>query len=122
MGGFLVTKLVKPIKTVCSWTPHQGGVGQLLLSETKPHIWTTAAGILGKADATVRQKVRRLDSTDCAIHQATKLLALFLRYGGAQVLNLNQALADKYHLRDFGDACHPGIADKLGIQRQQSLW
>jgi hypothetical protein len=47
MGGFLVTKLVKPIKTVCSWTPHHSGVDHLLLSKTEAHIRTGAARVLG---------------------------------------------------------------------------
>jgi hypothetical protein len=42
MGEFLVIKLVKPTKAVCSGTPYQGGVRQLLLSKTKPHIGSDA--------------------------------------------------------------------------------
>ncbi|MGC1963554.1 MAG: hypothetical protein WA676_12535, partial [Candidatus Sulfotelmatobacter sp.] len=64
MGGFSVIKLVKPIKTVCSWTPHQAGVCHLLVSKTKPNVRTAAAGILRKADTTVRKKVCHLDATD----------------------------------------------------------
>jgi len=94
MGGFLVIKLVKPTKIVCSWTPNESSVGQLLLSETKPHIGTAAARVLRKADATVLQKVCRPDTANCAFHQAAKLLALFLRYRSAEVLDLDQALAD----------------------------
>ena len=89
MGGFLVTKLVKPIKTVGSWTPHHRGVDHFLLSKTETYIRTGAARVLGKADATVRKKIRRLDSTDCALHQSTKLLALLLGDSGSQVLNLD---------------------------------
>ena len=86
IGGFLVIKLVKPTKTLCSWTPHHGGVDHFVLAKTKPHIWTAAAGILRKADATVGRKVRRLDAADCALHQATKLLSLFVGNGGVQTL------------------------------------
>ena len=35
MGGLLVTQLVKPIKALCSWTPHQAAVGHFLRSQTK---------------------------------------------------------------------------------------
>jgi len=70
----------------------------------------------------VRQKVRRLDSADCAFDQATKLLALFVGDGGAQVLNLDQALADKDDLGDVGDTGYPRVADQLRIQRQQCVW
>jgi hypothetical protein len=78
MGGYLVTKLVKPIKTVGSWTPHHSCVDHFLLSKAGAHKWTNAAGVLGETDATVRQKVRRLNSADRAFHQVAKLLALFL--------------------------------------------
>jgi hypothetical protein len=88
MGGLLVAKLVKPIKALCSWTPHQAAVGHFLLSQTKTHIRATAAGILRKANATVRQEVSRLDSSDCAFHQATEFLTLLVSDGCAQVLNL----------------------------------
>src|ERR1035438_10343012 len=121
MGGFLVIKLVKPTKIVCSWTPHQSGIDHFLLSKTKPHIRTGTAGVLGKADTTVRQKIRRFNSTDRAFNQATKLLSLFLGDGGAQVLNLDQTLADKYHLGNLRNTRYPRIADKLRIQGQQSL-
>jgi hypothetical protein len=89
IGGFLVTKLVKPIKTVGSWTPYHRGVDHFLLSKTETYIRTGAARVLGKADATVRKKIRRLDSTDCALHQSTKLLALLVGDSGSQVLNLD---------------------------------
>jgi hypothetical protein len=115
IGEFLVIKLVKPTKIVCSWTPNENSVGEFLLSKTKPQIWTVAAGILRKANATVRQKVCRLDAADCALHQVTKLVALFLRYVGAEVLNLGQTLADKNHLGNLGNARHPRVADQLGI-------
>jgi hypothetical protein len=107
IGGYSVIKLVKPIKTVGSWTPYYGGVDHFLLSKTEAHIRTAAARVLGKADATVCGKVRRLDSTDRAFHQAAKLLALFLADGGAQVLNLNKAFADENHLGDFRNASNP---------------
>jgi len=56
MGGYSVTKLVKPIKTVCSWTPHQAGVSHFLLAKTQPHIRTVAARILGEANALCGKK------------------------------------------------------------------
>jgi hypothetical protein len=48
-----------------------------------------------------------------------KLLTLFLGDGGAQVLNLDQALPDENHLGDFRNASDPGITDQLRIKRQQ---
>ena len=50
-----------------------------------------------------------------------KFLALLVGDGGAQVLDLDQALADEDDLGDFGDAGHPGIADQLRIERKQTL-
>src|SRR5579864_3058840 len=121
MGGSLVTKFVNPIKTLCSWTPHQRGVCQSLFSETKPHVGTAAAGILRKANSAVRQKVSRLDPSDCAFYQMAELLSLFLSDGSAQVLNVHQALPDKYHLGNLRNPGYPRVADKLRIQSQQSL-
>jgi hypothetical protein len=72
MGGYSVIKLVKPIKILCSWTPHQSSVSHRLLSKTEAYIGTAAARVLGETDAAVRQKVRRLDATDRAFHQANR--------------------------------------------------
>jgi hypothetical protein len=95
IGRHSVTKLVKPIKTLGSWTPHDSGVNHFLFSKTKAHIRTAAAGILGKANAAVRQKVCRLDSPDRALHQAGKLPALFVGDRSAQILNLDEPFADE---------------------------
>src|SRR2546430_2679318 len=38
-----------------------------------------------------------------------------------KILNLNQSLADENDLCDFGDAGHPGVANQLRIQSQQSI-
>src|SRR5271157_1331068 len=51
IGGFLVRKLVKPTKVLCSWPPYQGGFGHVLASQTKPHVGTAAAGVPGEPDA-----------------------------------------------------------------------
>src|ERR1039458_4069447 len=117
----LSIKLVKPIKTVSSWTPHDGSVDHFLLSETKTHIRTCAARILGEPDPAVGRKVGRFDPTDRALHQAAKLLTLFLRDRGAQVLNLDQAFADENHLGHFRNASDPRVADQLRIQGKQSF-
>src|SRR5438045_944460 len=121
MGGSLVIKLVKPIKTLRSWTPYDSGVYHLLLSKTKPHVRTATTRILRKADATVRQEVCGLDSADCAFDQAAELLPLFVADGRAQILNLDQALADEHHLRHFSNAGHPRVADKLRVKGEQSF-
>src|SRR5438270_8301823 len=38
-----------------------------------------------------------------------------------EILNLNQSLADEDDLCDFGDAGHPGVANQLRVQSQQSI-
>src|ERR1017187_1374005 len=113
MGGFSVCKLVKPIKTLCSWTPHQAGVSHLLLAKTQSHIRAAAAGVLGKADATVGQELCGLDSADRVLYQAAEFLALLLGNRGAQVLNLGYPFPNENHLGDLGNAGHPGVADEL---------
>ena len=66
-------------------------------------------------------EIRRFNSTDCAFNQATKLLSLFLNDGSAQVLDLDQTLAYKYYLGNVRTTRDPRVADKLGIQREQSI-
>jgi hypothetical protein len=111
MGGFLVRKLVKPAKVFCSWPPDQGGLDQILPSQTEAQVWATATGVLGKSDAAVRQKLGRLDPPDRVFDQMAELLPLLVGNRGVEVLNLNQPLADEDDLGDLGNACHPGIAD-----------
>src|SRR6266536_1042167 len=109
-------KLVKPIKAFCSWPPHQGGLDQLLASETKPDIRTAATRVLGKTDAAVGQELGRLDLPDGRFDQLTEFAALLIVDGGTQVLNLDQPLAYENHLGDFGNAGDPGVANQLRIQ------
>jgi len=104
-------KLVKPIKLFCSWPPDESGFDQILASETKPDVRTTAAGVLRETDAAVRQELGRLDLPDDRFDQLTEFAALLVCDGGTQVLNLDQALAYENHLGDFGDAGDPGIAN-----------
>jgi len=69
---------------------------------------------LGKADATVRQEVRRLDSADCAFHQSTEFLALLVSDGSVQVLNLDSRLRTNTTGRP--SQFHSSrVADELGI-------
>src|SRR5438132_3602884 len=102
-------KLVKPIKTFCSWPPDESGLDQLLPSETKPDIGTAAARVLRETDAAVRQELGRLDLLDGGFDQLPELAPLLICDGGVQVLNFDQALAHKDHLSDFGNAGDPGV-------------
>ena len=65
------------------------------------------------------QKLGSFDSSDSVIDQLTKLIALFVGDGGAEVLNLDQALADEDDLGDVGDAGDPGVADELRIEHEE---
>jgi hypothetical protein len=55
-------KLVKPIKAFCSWPPDEGGLDQLVASETEPDIGAATARVLGETDAAVGQELGRFDS------------------------------------------------------------
>src|SRR5207244_5051420 len=50
-----------------------------------------------------------------------ELLTLLIGDCGTKILKLNQSLADEDDLCDFGDAGHPGVANQLRIQSQQSI-
>ena len=108
-------KLVKPIKTFCSWPPDESGLDQLLASETKPNIRTAAAGVLRETDAAVWQELSRLDLPDGGFDQLSELAPLLVVDGCAQVLNFDQALAHKNHLGDFRNPADPRVANELGI-------
>ena len=108
-------KLVKPIKLLCSWPSDESGLNQLVTSETKPDIGTTPAGVLGKTDAAVGQELGPLDLPDGGFDQLPELAPLLIVDGGAQVLDLDQALAHENHLGDFCDAGDPGITNQLRV-------
>src|SRR6266566_1938429 len=95
-GGCLVIKLIKPTKIFCSW-PHQSAFRQIRTSEAESDIRTTAAGVLWKANAAVRQKLGRLDPLDRVSDQLSEFLALLLGNRGPQILHFHQPLAHKNH-------------------------
>jgi hypothetical protein len=121
MGGCSVIKLVKPTNIASSWTPNQVGVDHLLLSQTESEIGTTSAGLLGKVDAAVRQKLSGLNSADRVLGQTSEFIALCVRDRGSQILNLNCTLANEHNLGNVADARHPRIANQLGIQSEQAV-
>src|SRR5213078_1633160 len=120
-GGCLVIKLIKPTKIFCSWPPHQSAFRQIRTSEAESDIRTTAAGVLWKANAAVRQKLGRLDPLDRVSDQLSEFLALLLGNRGPQILHFHQPLAHKNHHRHICNSCHPGIANQLRIECQQSI-
>src|SRR6266566_1065803 len=115
IGGFLVMKLVKPIKAFRSWPPDESGLDQLLPSETKPNIRTAAARVLGETDAAVGQELARLDLSDGRFHQLSEFAPLLIVDSGAQVLDFDQPLAYENYLGDVGDSGDPRIANELRI-------
>jgi hypothetical protein len=118
MGGNLVRKLVKPTKVVCSWAPYQRSLSQILPSQTEADVGTAGTGVLGEADATVRQKLGRFDPPYRVLDQPAELFSLFLADSGPEVLNLNQPHADKHNLSHLCNPGDPGIAGQLGIESQ----
>src|ERR1700722_13804947 len=48
-----------------------------------------------------------------------ELFPLLVADNSSEILNLDQPLADKYHLGYVGDTCEPGIADQLRVESQQ---
>ena len=78
MGGFLVSKLVKPTKIFCSRAPHHGDVNQLLVSQAKP--WARQGHVVQEfcpeANSTVSQELGGLDSTNGVLQELAEFLAL----------------------------------------------
>jgi len=118
IGGILVRKFVKPTKVVCSWTPHQCRLGQVRPPQAESDIGTAGARVLGEANAAVRQKLGRFDPLDRVLDKMAELFSLLVSDGCSAVLNLNQPLADKYHLSNLCDPGDPRIANQLRIQGQ----
>ena len=82
-------KLVKPIKLFCSWPPDEGGLDQLLASETQPDIGAATAGVLRKTDAAVGQELGGVDLHDRSFDQLAELAPLLICDRGVQVLDLD---------------------------------
>jgi hypothetical protein len=121
MGGFLVRKLVKPTKVLCSWPTHECGFGLFRPSKAQPDIRAAAAGVLRKANPAVRQELGGLDPTNRVLDQLAELKTLCVGDCCPKILNLDQSFPDEYNLGDFGNPGHPGIANQLRVQRQQSI-
>jgi hypothetical protein len=118
MGGYLERKLVKPTKLFSSWTPDQSGFDQLVATEAHPDVGAGGTGILGEADATVGRELRSLDSLNGIPDKGAEFLTLFIRNGGAQVLNFDQTFPHKDHLGHVRDARQPGVAQELRAKSQ----
>ena len=86
---------------------HECSLDQVGLIEAEPNEGARRARILRKADATMRQKQSRIDPLNGVFDQSCEFAALLFRNGGAEILNLDQSLADENDLGDFVDSCHP---------------
>ena len=80
-------KLVKPGKVFSSRAAVEFGISKLLVTEAQSQEGAAQAAVLGKADATSRQKLPGFDSLDGVFDQLPKLLPLLIGDGGAQVLD-----------------------------------
>src|SRR6266849_3910956 len=69
----------------------------------------------------MRVEVACLDLADGGPHQPAKFLPLLLGDRCLQVLNLGRMLPNKDHQRYLRNAADPGVADKLRIERKQTL-
>jgi hypothetical protein len=58
---------------------------------------------------------------DGGLHKLAELAALLVRDGRFQVLDLRQMLAHKYDERDLADTADPGIANRLGVEREKAF-
>jgi anti-sigma regulatory factor (Ser/Thr protein kinase) len=59
------------------------------------------------------QELGRFDPANRVLDQVAELFSLRVRDDGPEILNLDQSLADKYHLSDVRDTRDPGIANQL---------
>src|SRR6202521_5678756 len=82
---------------------------------------TANAPVLREADSWMGRELSSFDLTSGRFDQLAKLLTLLLRDRSQQVLNLRDAFPHKRHNGDVRDACDPGVADQLKVQRGQPL-
>src|SRR5579864_1667629 len=82
---------------------------------------TADASVLWKANPAVREKMAGFNLLDGCFHQLAEIPTLLCIDGCLQILNLGRALANEHHQRDIRDSGHPGVADELRIERQQTL-
>jgi len=118
----LIHKLVKPGKVTRSCRTDEIGIDQLLVIETKPEMRTAHAAVLGEADSAVGRELGSLNLIDRCSHKAAKLHTLLFRDGGLEVLDFRVMFPHKDDERHVRNASDPGIADQLGVKRQQPRW
>ena len=68
----------------------------------------------------MRKVIGGLDLGYRILDQLRKVVSLFLRDHSGKVLNLGCAFAHEDNQRYFGNAAHPGVAEELGVECQQT--
>src|ERR1700690_2675882 len=91
IGGSLVSKFVKQTK-INSRLADKPRLHQIALVKTEPEEGAGSTGVLGEADAAVRQEQSRLDTADGVIDQGGKLLPLLVGDSGPQATDFHHAL------------------------------
>src|SRR5271156_6806243 len=76
--------------------------------------------VLGKSNSAVRKEVAGFDLIRGCLNQLAKLPTLLLVNRCLQILNFGRVLANEDDQSNIGDPSHPGIADQLWIQSQQT--
>src|ERR1700752_4444759 len=80
------------------------------------------ASVLREADTAVGREVASLNLTDGRLNQTAVFASLLVRDGCFQILNFRDAFPDKDHNGYIANSADPGVANHLGIERQQSRW
>ena len=84
-------------------------------------MWAAQAAVLGKADASVRNKLSPFDLADRCLNEAPEFLTLLFRDRRSQVLNLRSMLPDEDDQCYLRNPADPGITNELRVEREQSL-
>ncbi len=82
---------------------------------------TANTSVLWKANPAVREKMAGFNLLDGCFYQFAKFPTLFFIDGCLQILNFGRVLSNKHHQGDIRDPSHPGIADQLWIERQETI-
>src|SRR6202007_425325 len=82
---------------------------------------TTDAAVLWETDTGSGKESSAFNQTNHLINHLAELATLRVGDRSREVLNLREAFPHKSHNRDFGNACHPGVANHLRIESGHPL-
>src|SRR5271155_1127781 len=77
--------------------------------------------VLGESNSAARKELARFNLISRGLNELAKLPALLFINRCLQILNLGCVLAHEDGQSNIGDPSHPGITDKLWIERQKTL-